>query len=48
MPVRGGVNPCPNGQLRYFVALKIDAKSARLSAGRGGGGGAKAIRAMPK
>ena len=43
----GGLNPCPDGQLRQLWHLKLTQKvpqSARLSAG----GGAKAIRAMPK
>ena len=44
----GGVNPCPDGQLRQLWQLKLTQKvtqSARLSAQ---GGDAKAIRVMPK
>ena len=39
LPVRGGLNPCPDGQLRQLWHLKLTQKvpqSARLSAGGGG------------
>ena len=50
MPVGGGSQPLPRWSMASIVALEIDAKSARLCTWGGdvGGGGAKAIWAMPK
>ena len=49
LPVRGGGSqPLPGWPIALIAALKISAKSAPECPFECGGGGAKAIRAMPK
>ena len=45
---KGGSQPLPRWSMASIVALEIDAKSARKCPFVYGGGGAKAIWAMPK